>query len=528
MVIVELSAALGNQIFQYAVGKCIAQRLKTELKLDLHMFKPKSRCDVTSRAYYRLGAFNISGEIATAEEVAQVKKTGLILNKPFAYWNDLQGDILVQGYWMFYIGYFDEVIDIIRKEFTLKEPLSPNAEAWNKKILSAECSVSMHFRHGDKLYDPVVKNSKQNWTDTLPIDYYLSCLSILKQRYNNLTVFAFSDNISWVKENLQVDVPIEFVEGNEKDVEEWILMSRCKYNICANSSFSKSATYLNSNPDKRGFLPYPATEEGFNAFLRRSTSPAEKLKILDSNTYIGIPYNLENQPHIKLRPYYSLLLVVNNDAATIASTLDSLLAQDYEYYEVIIIDNASTDGSREICRQKIEGKENVIFKKFHSKVTNAKAWNVALEMAQGYYVFFLKGNDRLLSNALSSLFPISRRMDMDFIHSFAFLEENEKGTVIVTDKKYSAKHDLQFQNGKQDTTLADNNQEVATFLLTQQINNFLGTKLFYREFLLKNKIKFDKQLEDNKSEMFFQINAFFHAKFFSYISNAFYIAPKDI
>lgn len=74
----------------------------------------------------------------------------------------------------------------------------------------------MHFRHGDFAYNPKLTAACFNIT---PIDYYCTCIDILKQRYNNMTVFIFSDNLPWVKKNLHLDVPTEFVEGVETDNE---------------------------------------------------------------------------------------------------------------------------------------------------------------------------------------------------------------------------------------------------------------------------------------------------------------------
>ena len=71
-----------------------------------------------------------------------------------------------------------------------------------------------------------------------------------------------------------------------------------------------------------------------------------------------------------------------------------------------------------------------------------------------------------------------------------------------------------------------NGQDAVKFLVTKTVNRFLGTKIFNREFLLRNEIKFNERLADDEAELFFQMEAFFKSKYFMYVANAFYIAPK--
>lgn len=523
MVIVHLGGGLGNQFFQYAFSRCLAYKLNTELKLDLRSVKIFRGGKPRVHGYYSLVAFNILENIATPEEIKHVQETGII---PTSMKNlkDIQGDVFIQGSWMFSRDYIECIIDIIRKEFTLKKPFSPNAEMWKNKILSAEYSVSMHFRHGDKLYNPRLQQLHKWWTVTLSLDYYYTCIDILKQRYKNLTVFVFSDNLQWCKENLHLDVPTEFIEGCETDEEEFILMSLCKYNICANSTFSRAASILNSNPDKKVFYPKPSTLEEVDKFIK-SLIPSQKDSLLVVND-IFIPFDLYNQPEITLPPIFSLLLIVNNDVSTIAKTLDSLLGQDYKYYEVIIIDNVSTDGSEKICRQYIDGKKNVTYKRLRKKVSNVVAWNRALKMAQGKYISFLKSSDSFLVNTLSTLYFVNKDRQVDILQLFAWLEEDENGTITVGDKKYSEKRDAFFQKQTKPAIMSANGQGVAKLLIDQQINRFLGTKIFYRDFLLEKGIKFDEHLPDDEAELFFQVECFFKSKYFMHVANALYIAPR--
>ena len=76
MVISQLDGGLGNQMDQYAVGRCLAYKLKTEFKLMLQRpFIPKESKVI---ANYRLGDFNIQEVFATPEEIKRVKEQGIV------------------------------------------------------------------------------------------------------------------------------------------------------------------------------------------------------------------------------------------------------------------------------------------------------------------------------------------------------------------------------------------------------------------------------------------------------------------
>ena len=526
MVIVKPSGGIGNQFFQYATGRCIAYKLNTELKLDLSRITVLDGSKPDSfHAYYRLGAFNIQENFATLEEVKRVEENGIIPSS-LPDLKDCKQDILIQDYWMLYKEkYYIDIIDIIRKEFTFKNPLSPSAESYKQKILSAGCSVSMHFRHGDYLYNPNVRN--QTWAGILPLDYYYTCLNILKQKYEKPTVFVFSDNINWCKENLHLDVPTEFVSvsgGNKKDDEELYLMSLCNHNIMARSTFSYFAASMNSNPNKKIFRSFVSDAKGVQQF--HQWLKTNKIILPDSYACINIPFDFYNQPEITLRPIFSLLLVINDNIATLVESLSSFLDQDYKYFELIIVDNSSTDGSGKVCREVVKTFDKVTLIKLHEKVSNGAAWNTALKAAQGYYVMFLKGNDRLLSNALTSLYLTNRTMIADVVNSTAYLRKDAQGDIDIAGKKFVLNKMSEFQNLNE--VFRDKLDKLTLLKVLSNDETFspLGTRLFKRKFLEENKIRFNEKIGDD-AEKLFVIDALFQTDEIIFMPQPIYIAPSN-
>ena len=122
---------------------------------------------------------------------------------------------------------------------------SKNAElAMNMR---SENSVAIHLRKGQDY----MKN--ENYANTCPLEYYLKAVDIIKDRVEDPVFYVFTDNPDWVKENLK-GIDYTLVEGNPAigwgNHFDMQLMSYCKHNIIANSTYSWWGAFLNDNPDK--------------------------------------------------------------------------------------------------------------------------------------------------------------------------------------------------------------------------------------------------------------------------------------
>jgi hypothetical protein len=88
------------------------------------------------------------------------------------------------------------------------------------------------------------------------MSYYQNAVNIMAHKTDNPLLFIFSDDIQWVKANFKSDHPMLFVEQSDEGLHsDFRLMSLCKHNIIANSSYSWWAAWLNDNENKTVIAP---------------------------------------------------------------------------------------------------------------------------------------------------------------------------------------------------------------------------------------------------------------------------------
>lgn len=135
--------------------------------------------------------------------------------------------------------YFKHIEALIRKLFEPSEEILKKLQEkyplFRNGAVKNACSI--HVRRGDYVNNPYYAQ--------LGMDYYNSAmweLRKMKQGHYNL---IFSDDIEWCKQNFEYNPNNIFIEGNS-DIEDLFLMSWCRYNIGANSSFSWWGAWLNN------------------------------------------------------------------------------------------------------------------------------------------------------------------------------------------------------------------------------------------------------------------------------------------
>ena len=180
----------------------------------------------------------------------------------------------------------------------------------------------------------------------------------------------------------------------------------------------------------------------------------------------------------------------------IGECLTSLVNQTFQNFDIIVVDDCSTDNSRKVVQSFSETFSGRLKLKKMSKNSGYPGLprNTAFDMARGKYVYFLDSDDLLTETALEELYNVAEKFDADVVHvekSFAFL--NDYG---IKDVEPSS-----FQEGEFVTE-----PTLETFDIGERVEDFTKkryiwwacNKLFRRKFLRDNKITFPaiKSFED--------------------------------
>lgn len=266
MIITHIIGGLGNQMFQYAVGRALSLECGQLLRLDVSDFADYK----LHQGFELYNIFNYAAEIATEAEVrsilgwqfltgirqlvarpslAMIRRRGFVVEPHFHYWPEIRNvpqDCYLAGYWQSE-KYFQKVASVIRDDFIFKTPLI-NRNAEFAEQIGQVNAVSLHIRRGDYIKNP--KNVATYGLCTL--DYYRAAIQHVYERIEQPYFFIFSDDIIWVKDNLKIDLPCLYIDHNygAESYNDMRLMSLCRHHIIANSSFSWWGAWLNPFPEK--------------------------------------------------------------------------------------------------------------------------------------------------------------------------------------------------------------------------------------------------------------------------------------
>lgn len=272
MLVVSIGYGLGNQMFEYAyVQKLRDLYPNYEILIDTEYAIPRAhngyelgrifginekQCTIWD--FYRLSdeyPHNIDNK-ALFLLIKYIRKIQKHLFKKKSYirqgdYTEFFPDLLkFSKYESFYIHgvfanekYFEGIEEKIKKIYTFPNIEDKQNLYWKYKIESST-SVSIHIRRGDYI----------EWGLTLLEDeYYEQAISMVRNTCGNQCEFyVFTDDVEWAREKYKGREGFYVVTGNgsENCFRDMQLMSLCKHNIVANSSFSFWGAYLNSNPNK--------------------------------------------------------------------------------------------------------------------------------------------------------------------------------------------------------------------------------------------------------------------------------------
>lgn len=289
MIIIQVAGGLGNQLQQYALYRKFV-RLGKEARLDISWFdKPdmvekertrgKAGIPVVTKRELELRYFDrLVYETCTREEKeALIGSSGLggkVRRKLFPFTVhrfeeskmyhpeifDFE-DKYLTGYFACEKYYGDILYDLREK---IQFPQSPNS--LNLRLaerMENENSVSVHIRRGDYLNQENAAVFGNICTEM----YYQNAIRFVKAQIPDAHFYLFSDDTAYVREHFRGEeyTIVDHNHGRDSFYDMW-LMSRCKHNICANSTFSFWGARLNGNENK--LMIRPTIQKNSQVFVK--------------------------------------------------------------------------------------------------------------------------------------------------------------------------------------------------------------------------------------------------------------------
>jgi hypothetical protein len=278
VITVSLIGGLGNQMFQYAAGKALAERHRVPLALDISGFRNYAlRPFLLDRLQVPEAICAVQAEPAkgATENFARAKWKGRIdrllvqvglpklMSSPHEYrephfhydpaFEALGPRTALFGYFQSE-RYFSSIAENLRDWFSPREPLGNVAAAALKRIETSRLPVSVHVRRGDYL-----EPGTHEVHGILGESFYCQVFDRLERVIGReAELFIFSDDPAAAERVLSF-VPgsrMNHVRGDpERPWEDMALMARCRHHVIANSSFSWWGAWLNPSPEKVVFAP---------------------------------------------------------------------------------------------------------------------------------------------------------------------------------------------------------------------------------------------------------------------------------
>ena len=279
MIVIRLIGGLGNQMFQYALGKALALKNDTKLILDLTLLEDHSSMDQSVvHRNFDLDIFSVNFDFASTQMIEYfngknrktyfgkafnrirniLTKNRLIIEKDRFYnpqISNLIGSKCLVGSWQS-PNYFESFRETLLKEFTFKAEYInlTSFSFYQDQIKTSINTVGLHVRRGDY----VTNRYYNELLGVLPKSFYTEAIELLKKKFKKMSIFVFSDDIKWCEQNLEFEFITIFI-ANEKSkkgvASDMKLMSLCEHQIISNSSFAWWAAWLNKNDNKKVIAP---------------------------------------------------------------------------------------------------------------------------------------------------------------------------------------------------------------------------------------------------------------------------------
>lgn len=179
-------------------------------------------------------------------------------------------------------------------------------------------------------------------------------------------------------------------------------------------------------------------------------------------------------------PAISVLIPVYNVEEYLEECVESVLKQSHQDFEIILVDDFSTDKSRTIC-ENLKSKDNRIRTIYHSKNKGVSASrNTCLRAAIGKYIAFVDSDDLIKPDYLKEMYDIAEKTNADVVATGGReYRQNEKGEWV---------EGIKIELAKEQLSLTENLTERLSLMSAFKLSPTVWSKLIRRSVIEENEI----------------------------------------
>lgn len=239
MKIVNFQGGLGNQMFIYVFSQYLSRLYPQSVYGSYWSHSLCFHSDFLLDKIFDLQLPPHTFLTDTLSKLAYLCERFCIVSK-----EETSKSVFYNGYWL--DKKYWQGVDL-PKMFSFRDPALSTESSAILSMIESSNAVAVHIRRGD--YQS--KEHIDKFGIFCPLDYYRIAIERIFKKEANPCFFIFSDDIAWVKANLCIPnaVYVDCHHGNDS-WKDMFLMSKCRHNIIANSTFSFWAAMLNTNPNK--------------------------------------------------------------------------------------------------------------------------------------------------------------------------------------------------------------------------------------------------------------------------------------
>lgn len=145
-------------------------------------------------------------------------------------------------------------------------------------------------------------------------------------------------------------------------------------------------------------------------------------------------------------PFFSLVMPAYNCADTIGMTIESILSQNFQNFELIIINDGSTDDTEKVIQKYVQKDERIFYKTI-SNNGPGNARNVGIQAASGEYLFLIDSDDQLERDNLAQRADLMNKYQPDLL--IGSYQTNILDNQELVDKKITSAPDCIFESKEQ-------------------------------------------------------------------------------